>query len=618
MQTPVERLGPFGARRLRRVGSSLRAKIVLAFLAASFLPLSLVGVASYVGSATALQELATEASELIAIQLRTNVESLLADGEAYLQIGRHATTLAFVDHGQTSETAAYEAAMDLIDLFKLFREMYAYSENILDISILGLNGVSFSERYGRFAPEVDLWNIPVVQEAILEPYSVIQRYQERVEYAPREPVQDVITVARAIVKPVTREILGVIAIDISATALREMADRIALGETGRFSIISADRQYIHPRDRDFRSDQVEPRTIRTIRQTDTGSLIDTIDGERKLLVFTTVPGAMWKIVGQVSLAEILGSTYRIRRLTFLAGLLGLLLTVVLFFFISDVLTKPLLDLKDTMLRAQAGDLQARASFHNHDEIADLCAGFNAMIREINALMERSMKEQELARQLEIRALQAQINPHFLYNTLDVILWTSQSDDKERLIRITKALSSFFRIALSRGREFITIAEEVDLIRNYFLIQKMRYRDILRYSLDVDHTLMGKKVLKLILQPLVENAIEHGVIRNRGGGTVDVRVRRREDRMIEFVVHDTGQGMDPDRLQDVLDEIAAPTEPLRESSEFGVGLRNVHQRILLYYGAEWGIKIESETGRGTSVSVHIPLEADTHGTDKNGD
>ncbi len=585
----------------------MRAKIVLAFLAASFLPLTLVGVASYASSATALQELATEASELIAIQLRTNVESLLADGEAYLQIGRHDTTLAFVDHGQTSESAAYEAALDLIELFKLFRRMYAYSENILDISILGLNGVSFSERYGRFTPDVDLWSVPVVQEAILEPYSVIRKYQEQVAYAPREPVKDVITVARAVVKPVTREILGVVTIDISAAALREMADGITLGETGRFSVITADRTYIHPRDRQFRPDQVRPETIRVVSQTDTGSLTDTIDGERKLLVFATVTGAGWKIVGEVSLSEILGSTYRIRRITFLAGFLGIVLTVVLFFFISDVLTKPLMNLKDTMLRAQSGDLEVRATIHNRDEIADLCAGFNTMISEIKALLDRSLREQDLARKLEIRALQAQINPHFLYNTLDVILWTSQSEDKDRLIRITKALSSFFRIALSRGREFITIAEEVDLIRNYFLIQKMRYRDVLHYSVDVDKTLMEIKVLKLILQPLVENAIEHGVIRNRGGGTVGVTVRRRDSRMIEFVVQDTGQGIDPGRLQAVREEIDAPTEPLRESSEFGVGLRNVHQRIQLYYGPEWGVVIESDAGKGTSVTVRIPID-----------
>lgn len=603
---PPERSSWFLERHLRRIGRSLRAKIVLAFLAAALLPLTLVGIASYAGSATALQELATEASELIAIQLRTNVESLLADGEAYLQIGRHDTTLAFVDHGQTSESAAYEAAMDLIELFKLFRQMYAYSDNILDISILGLKGMSFSERYGRFSPDVNLWSVPVVQEAILNPYVVVKKYQEQVEYAPREPVQDVITVARAIVKPVTREILGVVTIDISAAALREMVDGITLGETGRFSVISGDRTYIHPRGRHFKPDQVTPETIRVVSGTDTGSLIDTIDGERMLVVFTTVPGAGWKIVGEVSLSEILGSTYRIRRLTFLAGFLGIVLTVVLFFFISDVLTKPLMDLKDTMLRAQSGNLEARATIHNRDEIADLCAGFNTMIAEIRALLERSLREQDLARKLEIRALQAQINPHFLYNTLDVILWTSQSDDKDRLIRIVKALSSFFRVALSRGGEFITIAEEADLIRNYLLIQKMRYRDVLRYTVDVDQTLVDFKVLKLILQPLVENAIEHGIIRNRGGGSVDVSVRRRSAPMIEFLVQDTGPGMDADRLQAIREEIDASADPLRESLEFGVGLRNVHQRIQLYYGREWGVVIESRAGQGTAVSARIPI------------
>ena len=569
----------------------------------------MVGITSYVGSAKALQDLATEASELIAIQLRTNVGSLLSNGEAYLQIGRHATTLAFVDHGQQSERTAYDTAMNLIELFKLFRAMYAHSENILDISILGLNGNSFSERYGRFTPNVDLWSIPIVQEAILEPYTVVQRYQARVEYAPRESVEDVITVARAIVKPVTRDVLGVIAIDISAAALRDKVDRISLGESGRFSVISTDRSFIHPRDRQFQPDKVTAEAIRAVSQNNTGSFIDTIDGTRKLVVFTTVPGAGWKIVGEVNLAEILGSTYRIRRLMVVAGILGLLLTVVLFFFISDVLTKPLMNLKDTMLHAQQGDLKVRASYYNRDEIADLCAGFNAMIGEVEALMDRSKKEQDLARKLEIRALQAQINPHFLYNTLDVILWTSQSDDKDRVIRITKALSNFFRTVLNRGREFITISDEVELIRNYLLIQEMRHRDILRYSLDVDQSLMKKKVLKLILQPLVENAIEHGVIRNRGGGVVNVTVKHRENRLIEFVVDDNGTGMDSDRLKDVLEELAAPTEPLRDSSDFGVGLRNVHQRIQLYYGSEWGVMIESRIDRGTRVTVRIPMDTE---------
>ena len=247
-----------------------------------------------------------------------------------------------------------------------------------------------------------------------------------------------------------------------------------------------------------------------------------------------------------------------------------------------------------------GDLQARAPETPVTELRDLTRSLNAMAGRLQDLIDENRREQENLKKSELRALQAQINPHFLYNTLDAIVWLAEAGQSREVIHITRALSDFFRISLSQGKDWIPLSEEIKHLTGYLTIQKIRYRDILDYEIDIPESLCDLQVLKLLLQPLVENAIYHGVKHRRGRGLVRVSGRV-EDGWLILSVRDNGAGMTPERLGQVRAGLSAA-----RGESAGYGLFNVNKRIQLYYNQAQGVEIQSEAGVGTEVSLRVPV------------
>ncbi len=280
--------------------------------------------------------------------------------------------------------------------------------------------------------------------------------------------------------------------------------------------------------------------------------------------------------------------------------------------ISRSIYLPIKKLHDMTSTVTANDLQALVTHGNVDEITELGLSFNIMVGRIRELLDAKVKEQENLKKAELRALQAQINPHFLYNTLDTIIWMTESKKTDQVIEIVRALSSFFRISLSKGRDWITIGEEVERTRNYLIIQKMRYRDILDYRIEVAEGVTTNTVLKLILQPLVENALYHGIKNKRQGGTIVVRAQPWHENEVLLQVEDNGIGFTPDKLAQLQAELADDSgmpASLEIKLESGYGIGNVNKRIRLYYGKPYGVTIKSEYQAGTCVSIIIPARRD---------
>lgn len=218
-----------------------------------------------------------------------------------------------------------------------------------------------------------------------------------------------------------------------------------------------------------------------------------------------------------------------------------------------------------------------------------------------------LEEQKNFQKTEMKALQAQITPHFLYNTFDTIVWLAEEERTDQVVKITKAFSDFLRISLSRGHEWITIGQELDHIKNYLTIQKIRYADILNYKIEADESLLGLKTIKLVLQPLVENAIYHGIKNKRGRGELSVSVKYADETRtkIRFEVKDNGAGFTDSRLAEVRLELSLMVS---EKLNSVYGLYNVNKKLKLYYGEQTeGIVIESEPGKGSSISFEIPCE-----------
>lgn len=272
--------------------------------------------------------------------------------------------------------------------------------------------------------------------------------------------------------------------------------------------------------------------------------------------------------------------------------------------IMEGITGPIHVLSEVANQAGRGDFEVRAKGdgESYDELAVLNASFNQMVERIGQLVEDIRIEQINLRQAELKVLQAQINPHFLYNTLDSIIWLAEVGKKEQVVQMVTSLSDFFRTTLSKGRDYITLQEEETHIRSYLQIQHFRYRDILEYDIQIPESLWHYQILKLTLQPLVENALYHGIKNKRGIGHIVVTGEEEDDKLI-FRVKDDGIGMTQERLEYVRSLIRGEKDD--EEKQSGFGLFNVNQRLKLNYGFPYGLEMESIYGEGSVATVTIP-------------
>ena len=278
----------------------------------------------------------------------------------------------------------------------------------------------------------------------------------------------------------------------------------------------------------------------------------------------------------------------------------LILTVMVTYLITADILRPINVLYDATRRVSQGELSARADVSSGDEIEILARGFNDMAGNMQLLVQKTKEDEQKLRRLDLRLLQEQINPHFLYNTLDTIVWLIEGGQADEAVGMVVTLSNFFRLVLSRGREFISLREEEQHIRSYLEIQEVRYHDILEYDIQIDPALYDYQILKLTLQPLVENALYHGIKYKRAKGCIRVRGEK-EGEVLRLTVGDNGVGMDESDLEQLRREIG---RPCRET-EKGFGLANVNERIHMYFGPEYGMDIRSEKGGGTVVTLTIP-------------
>ena len=270
-----------------------------------------------------------------------------------------------------------------------------------------------------------------------------------------------------------------------------------------------------------------------------------------------------------------------------------------FLYIFRSIMNPIEKLLSMSKKISKGDFSSRVKLTTSDEFNELAVGMNTMSEQIELLLERGIEEQKQVQMLEHRVLQAQIRPHFLYNTLDAIIWAAEADNMADVITLVVSLSSFFRISLSHGIDFIPISDEIEHVRNYLVIQQIRYSDVLTYEIIVDDDIPNEKILKLLLQPLVENSLYHGIKNTRERGKITVRVQK-EGEKLRFSVSDTGIGMTAERLEELIQDVK------NGNGEKGYGLFNVNRRLKLYYGLQDGIEIKSEYKKGTEVSFVLEI------------
>ncbi len=278
----------------------------------------------------------------------------------------------------------------------------------------------------------------------------------------------------------------------------------------------------------------------------------------------------------------------------------MLLIVVLSYYIPLSITRPIRELSEVTDQVAKGDLAVRSDVRSGAEVSVLNDSLNMMIDKINELLEQVTREQVRLRRAEFELLQAQINPHFLYNTLDAIMWLAESGEQKKVVSMVSSLSEFFRTSLNQGKDIIRIKEELLHVKSYLEIQQVRYQDILKYEIQVPEELYKYLIPKITIQPLVENALYHGIKNKRGLGRIVITGRKEEDSCL-LQIKDNGIGISEERLAQVRDKI----QHKAESSEEIYGLYNVNERIRLNFGEKYGISIESVYGESTIVSIILP-------------
>ena len=292
------------------------------------------------------------------------------------------------------------------------------------------------------------------------------------------------------------------------------------------------------------------------------------------------------------------------RFSIIAFTLILVLFLFLSYYIPLSITSPIRRLTQVTDQVAKGDLTVRSDVTGGVEAQVLSDSLNTMIDKINELLEQVKTEQIRLRKAEFELLQSQINPHFLYNTLDAIVWLAEAGEQKKVVSMVGSLSDFFRISLNQGQDILDVKEELQHVRSYLEIQQMRYQDILQYEICVPEELNHCQIPKITLQPLVENALLHG-LEGCEDGEVSLSGRT-EDGVLYLSVCDNGVGMDPERLAACL---SGPGEGKAGSS---IGLANVQRRILLQYGAPYGLWVDSAPGRGTCISITLPAGSGREG------
>ncbi|WP_455382497.1 cache domain-containing sensor histidine kinase [Salinispira pacifica] len=604
---------------------SIRSKLLASFLAIIMLPLLTLGILTPIIYSRTIERETTSHTVQMLHQVTRNLEFYIHDMENIVfYLSSDPKIRGFLDAGRPVPAAMYDHA----GASAVLTTYTSAHPEIAGILVVNGSDQILSNEFDRIArdPMADeSW----YQQAVLHPETV-QLYpkpigrnlRNNLEYS----AEEVVSVVKAVADPQTGRPHGVILIDMKMKVVEEIFTNTTLGDTGFIFIVDEQGNTVYvPVNRVVYRVRFDWLTGRK------PSMVKEIQGAEYQIIYEDSPYTRWKTVGVFSLNEILRQVSEIRYYSMIIAGVTVLMAFIASVFFATSIARPVIQLKELMKRVEGGDLAIRFRGRVNDEIGQLGNSFNTMIGEIRKLIDLVYHEQQSKREAELKILQQQIKPHFLYNTLDTIQWMAQDRGAADIVTLVGALTSLFRIGLSRGKEMIPLEEEIEHVRSYLVIQKARYEDKFDYSISVEEGLAECRVLKLTLQPLVENAIYHGIKQRRGHGFITVTAERSGDALL-LKVADDGVGMTEERvgtLQRMLsrhqgqafrtvpgpgvEATQPPGETAAEAIETdggngtgGYAIFNVNERIHLSFGTRFGIRIESRYGSGTTVEVVHPL------------
>jgi two-component system sensor histidine kinase YesM len=568
---------------------SLRARINLSFLLIVAIAVVSFLIISINRSSEAIKESSVKNTLQLVQLVNENIESYMENMENISQIVINSSD---AKNYLTIETNKNAYAVKVEEQFEILKET---RDDIYNIGIVGKNGTYLINNHStEINPYADVKSLVWYQEALKGKKAISSSHVQNIVI---DKYSWVVTMSKAIRSPFTNEVTGVFFIDLNYRSISNLCEEIDLGSQGYIFIVDKEGDIVyHPKQQliysGFWEEEIDE--IMSSQHTDFSNK----DGSRMYTISKSeVTG--WTVVGVSYFDEMLSSTNELINVYYFIAVLLIGVAMVLAVLLTNKITQPIRKLQESMRSVQDGNFEVNVGeVVGQDEIGSLIYSFQIMVQKIKQLIEHNTNVQEEKRKNELNTLQAQINPHFLYNTLDSIIWMAEGHDTKNVILMTSSLAKLLRKSISNKRELVTVAEEIEYTRSYLVIQKMRYKDKLKYSINVEDSVQGVEMVKLIVQPIVENAIYHGIKYKEGMGNIIIEASLMENDIL-IQVMDDGQGMNEEQLAHILDE---KETDMRKNS---VGVWNVHRRIQLYYGIEYGISYVSSIGMGTIASIRLP-------------
>lgn len=576
---------------------SIRTRLLLSFLVLLSVPVVTLGIVGPLIFARTIETQAVDHTLRMIAQVDKNLEYHVRSMERLIALTER-------DPSVEAFFAARPAPADEKNALAFMDSCVATHPEIAGMLLVAADDRMLSGFYDRIARDpltLEPWYLKAAgrrNELTIIARPIGRNIRSRLNFG----ADDVVSVVKPVSDAVTHRPLGAILMDLRLDRIEEVLADSSLGRDGFLYIAESDGELVYaPVNRIVY--RVPPRSLTGSE----GRKVLDLGGEAFQVLYKESPYTLWKTVGVFSQREALREVDFVRGYSFVVGGVTIALAAVLAIFFASSIARPVTRLRKLMKRAETGDFGVRFDDEDRgDEIGQLGLSFNAMIEEIRNLIAQVYLEQQHKREAELRVLQEQIKPHFLYNTLDTIQWMAQDHGAQDIVTIVNALTKLFRVGLSKGREIIPVADEMAHVESYLCIQKARYEDKFEYSIRTGEGLETCRVLKLVIQPLVENALYHGIKERRGSGRIEISAYREEEELV-FVVKDDGIGMTEETLASLRADLVRPVRTDGQAPDHsGFGARNVHERIRLNFGERYGLSYESARGEGTTVTVRHPI------------
>ncbi|MFD0693746.1 sensor histidine kinase [Paenibacillus sp. GCM10027628] len=574
---------------------SIHTKIALAFSCLILCTTVILSYSAYRLSTVAVTDTSLEYTKQLIEQVNKNIQTYIGNMESISALSLSNADLKRYLELKNANSPEGEQLSSQISSY--FQAIVASRKDIASIVFAGSNGALVSDRgNGRFKPYSELITQEWYDKASESKGDVVIT-SSHVQHLYQNEYKWVVSISKQMPKTSPWSASGVLLVDLNYNVINDLCNQIQLGQRGYIFILDPTGDLIYHPQQQLIYTGLKSEDIPTLLKV-SDSTFQAKEAEQSKIYTVRTTNFGWKIVGVTDSEDLSGNKREMQLTSAMWGGISLIIALAISILLSVTLTKPIKQLEVHMKQVEKGNFDIRVDVEGTNEISKLSRTFNLMIGKIKELMNQTVQDQEVKRISELKALQAQIQPHFLYNTLDSIIWMAEMDKVKEVVTMTSALSKLLRSSISKGEELIPISVELEHIQNYLTIQNIRYRNKFTYAIEVEPAILTCSILKIILQPLVENAIYHGMKHLPERGHIRITGRKTEG-LIELKVMDNGVGMSEEQLKHLMHKAG------QADSGKGFGLHNVNHRIQLYFGEGYGLQFESELEEGTTVTVRIP-------------